>query len=129
MTSKTYKEMISILPAFSTHKDKMRGVYNIINNEVSQTLASKSNKKNFVFGFHRKNQPSTNSSQIKKMIYDPTSQEDVACEKIIEIFKECLQFNIIKKIPLEPKFADPRKKVINLIFCNGINFLWADSRF
>lgn len=113
MTSKTFKEIIASLPAFGNHKEKIRGLYTIVNNEISQTFPSKTKKTNFVFGFHKKNENSLTSIKTKKLIYDPTSQEDVACEKILEIFKECLVSNIIKKIPQEPKFSDSAKKVRN----------------
>jgi len=122
MTSKTFKEIISIMPTFNNYKDKIRGLYTIINNETSQNFPafSKPTKKNFIFGFNKKNKPA-NPNKNKKLIYNPTSQEEGACEKILEIFKDCLQFNIIKRIPSEPKFVNQTKKVI-ILFEMMFNF-------
>lgn len=110
MTSKTFDEIFAVLPSFGTHKEKLKSLYMIINKDASQTFPSKSSKKNFVFGFKKKEKP-LNSSRVKKLIYDPNSQEENACEKILELFKECLHTNIVKKIPTEPKYLDSKKKV------------------
>lgn len=112
MTSQTFDEIISILPMFGSYKEKIRGLYNIINKEPSQNFiaSTKNSKKNFLFGFNKKNKP-ISPTKYKRLIYNPTSQEEVACEKILEIFRDCLNFNIMKKIPLEPKFSNSDKEV------------------
>ena len=123
MTSKTFKEIISISPSFGNHKEKIRGLYTIINNENSQNFPNNP-KKNFVFGFHKKKN-STIIKKNKKLIYSASTQEQLASEKIIEIFKDFLQINIIKRIPLEPKYSNTTKKVRNEeILCFFLNILF-----
>lgn len=109
MTSKDFKEIMENMPTFGRYKEKIRGLYNIINCEASKNfpIFSKNNKKKVL-------NTDTASPRIKKSVF--SSQEETACEKILEIFKDCLENNIVKKLPSNPIFIDSHKKV--MIFLN-----------
>lgn len=111
MATKAYKEINDFMPSFGRYKEKIKGMYNIINKEVSQIFPNQSSKivkKNTGFNASQSENMKV-QAKVKKTVF--SNQEETACEKVLEIFKDCLEGNIVNKIPLEPTFTDSSKRV------------------